>query len=71
MAVNDKTLPILATVDATLGTYGQQIVHPVQYPLFVDCGSVPMQMVEVRIAGDTGNSENLLIGRTKLTLAVQ
>ena len=71
MAVNDKTLPILATVDATLGTYGQQIVHPVQYPLFVDCESGPMQMVEVRIADDTGNSENLLIGRTKLTLAVQ
>ena len=71
VAVNDKTLPILATVDATLGTYGQQIVHPVQYPLFVDCESGPMQMVEVRIADDTGNSENLLIGRTKLTLAVQ
>ena len=69
--VNDKMVPILATVDATKGKYGEQIQHPVQYPLFVDCVEGPQQNVEVTIADDTGSIKGLLMGRTKLTLAVQ
>ena len=39
IAINEKNLPLLATVDATKGNYGEQIVHPIQFPLFVDCES--------------------------------
>ena len=69
--VNNKMLQILATVDATKGTYGEQVVHPVRYPIFVDCVEGPQQMVEVTIADDTGTVQGLLMGRTKLTLAVK
>ena len=71
IAINNKMLQLLATVDATRGIFGQQIVHPVQYPLFVDCVEGPQQMIEIVIADDVGNVKNLLMGRTKLTLAVR
>ena len=71
VAINEKNLPLLATVDATKGNYGEQIVHPIQFPLFVDCESGPTQVIEVTISDDVGNIEGLLMGRTKLTLAIQ
>ena len=70
VAIN-KNLPLLATVDATKGNYGEQMVHPIQFPLFVDCESGPTQVIEVTISDDVGNIEGLLMGRTKLTLAIQ
>ena len=69
--VNNRLLQILATVDATKGVYGEQVVHHVQYPMFIDCVEGPQQMVEVTIADDTGSIQGLLMGRTKLTLAVK
>ena len=71
VAINEKNLPLLATVDATKGNYGEQIVHPIQFPLFVDCESGPTQVIEVTISDDVGNIKGLLMGRTKLTLAIQ
>ena len=71
VTINEKNLPLLATVDATKGNYGEQIVHPIQFPLFVDCESGPTQVIEVTVSDDVGNVEGLLMGRTKLTLAVQ
>ena len=71
VAINEKNLPLLATVDATKGNYGEQIVHPIQFPLFVDCESGPTQVIEVTVSDDVGNIEGLLMGRTKLTLAIQ
>ena len=47
------------------------MVHPIQFPLFVDCESGPMQVIEVTISDDVSNIEGLLMGRTKLTLAIQ
>ena len=71
VAIYEKNLPLLATVDATNGNYGEQIVHPIQFPLFVDCESSPMQVIEVIILDDVGNIEDFLMGRTKRTLAIQ
>ena len=71
VAINEKNLPLLATVDATKGNYAEQMVHPIQFPLFVDCESGPTQVIEVTISDDVGNIEGLLMGRTKLTLAIQ
>ena len=71
VAINKKNLPLLATVNATKGNYAEQMVHPIQFPLFVDCKSGPMQVIEVTISDDVGNIEGLLMGRTKLTLAIQ
>ena len=71
VAINEKNLPLLATVDATKGNYAEQMVHPIQFSLFVDCESGPTQVIEVTISDDVGNIEGLLMGRTKLTLAIQ
>ena len=71
VAINEKNLPLLAMVDATKGNYREQIVHPIQFPLFVNCKSSPMQVIEVTISDDVGSIEGLLMGRTKLTLAIQ
>ena len=71
VSVNEQLVPLLATVDATKGAYGEQVVHPIQFPLFLDCQEGPQQQVQVTIADDTGNSEGLLMGRTKLTLALR
>ena len=71
IAINEKNLPLLATVDATKGNYGEQNVHPIQFPLFIDCESGPTQVIEVTISDDVGNIKGLPMGRTKLTLAMQ
>ena len=71
VTINEQVLPLLASIDATKDTYGQQIMHPVQHPLFVECVEGPQQLIEVTIADDTGNVRGLLMGRTKLTLAIQ
>ena len=69
--VNEKILPLLATVDATKGRRGQQVIHSVKFPLFVECVDGPQQMIEVTVSNDTGDIKGLLMGRTKLTLAIQ
>ena len=71
VTVNEKILPLLATVDATKGKYGQQVIHSIRYPLFVDCVHGPQQVIEITISDDMGSTENILAGRTKLTLAIQ
>ena len=58
-------------MDATKGSYGEQVMHPIQYPLFLDCVEGAQQKIEVTIADDTGNIKGLLMGRTKLTLAIR
>ena len=70
VAVNERHLHLMATLDAHKGIRGKQVTHNVRYPLFIDCVEGIQQMVEVTIADDTGNSQNLLVGRTKLTLAI-
>ena len=49
----------VAPVDATKGNYGEQVVHPIQFPLFVDCKSSPTQVIEVTILDDVSNIEGL------------
>ena len=71
VAINEQMHPVLATVDATQGKYGDQIVHPVRFPLYLDCVEGPQQQISVIIADDMGNTKNLLMGRTKLTLVVE
>ncbi len=71
VSVNEKILPLLATVDATKGKYGQHVTHSIRYPLFVDCVHGPQQMIEVTVSDDTGKIEGILVGKTKLTLAIQ
>lgn len=68
--VNEQMVPLLATLDAEKGDYGEQIQHHMQTPIFVDCVDGPQQLVEVTISDDSGSINNLLIGRTTLTLAV-
>ena len=70
IAVINKMLPILATIDATKGVYGEQVMHPVQYPLFVNCVQGPQQIVQVAIA-DMVSVKNLFTGITKLKLSVK
>ena len=65
--VNEK---LLAPVDATKGKYGQQVIHSIRYPLFVDCVHGPQQVIEITISDNMGSTENILAGRTKLTLAI-
>ena len=55
VAINEKNLPLLVMVDATKSNYGEQIVHPIQFPLFVDCKSDAIQVIEVIISDDIGN----------------
>ena len=31
VAINEKNLPLLATVDATRGNYAEQMVHPIHF----------------------------------------
>ena len=71
VAVNERMLPLLATIDATKGRNGEQVQHHAKFPLFVNCVKGPQQVISVTIADDTGNSAQLLHGRTKLTLAVR
>ena len=68
--INNMQAPLLATVDATKGEYGEQIMHPVLQPIYLEAVEGPQQVIEVEIADDTGNRIGLLMGRTKLTLAV-
>jgi hypothetical protein len=35
--VNEKTLPLLGTLNAEVGEYGVQVVHNAVYPMFVKC----------------------------------
>ena len=66
-----KILPLLITVDATKGNYGQQVIYSVRYPLFVDCIHGPQQMIEITISDNMDSTESILAGQTKLTLAIQ
>ena len=68
--INNMLAPLLATVDATKGEYGEQIMHPVLQPIYLEAVEGPQQVIEVEIADDTGNRIGLLMGRTKLTLSV-
>ena len=61
VAINEQMHPVLATVDATLGSYGEQIVHPVRFPLYMECNKGPQQQILVIIADDMGNTKGLLI----------
>ena len=69
--VNNSLVPLLCTLDATKGKYGEQVMHPVVHPLFVEANEGPHQTIEIVIADDTGNQQNLLMFRTKLTLSVE
>ena len=69
VTVNEKILPLLATVDATKGKYGQQVIHSIRYPLFVDCIHGPQQVIEITIS-DMGSTENIPAGQTKLTMVI-
>jgi hypothetical protein len=71
VAINELMLPVMATVDATVGTYGEQVRHKLHYPLFLNCVNGSQQQISVKIADDTGNSKGLIMGTTKLTLAVR
>ena len=66
VTVNEKILPLLATVDATKGNYGQQVIHLIRYPLFVDYVHGPQQMIEITISNDMGSIESTFAGRTNL-----
>ena len=68
--VNNHLVPLLGTLDATQGKYGEQVMHPVVHPLYVDAEEGPHQVVEVEVADDVGNRKGLLMSRTKLTLSV-
>ena len=71
VAVNERMLPLLDTLDATKGRNGEQVQHDLKFPLFVNCAAGRQQTISVTIADDTGNSAQLLHGRTKLTLALR
>ena len=71
VTVNEKIFPLLATVDVTKGNYGQQVIHSIGHPLFVDCLHGPQQMIEIAISDNMGSTEHTCAGQTKLTLAIQ
>ena len=62
VTINEKILPLLATVDATKGKYEQQVIYSIRYPLFVDCIHGHQQMIEITISDDIGSTENILVG---------
>ena len=68
--VNNHLVPLLGTVDATEGKYGEQVTHHVVHPLYVNAEEGPHQIIEVEVADDAGNRKGLLMSRTKLTLSV-
>ena len=68
--VNNVHKPLLSTLDATKGKYGEQIMHPVIHPLYVETDEGPHQLIEIVIEDDSGNRRNILMGKTKLTLSI-
>ena len=68
--VNEKTLPLLCTLNAEVGEYGIQVVHNAVYPMFVKCIGGLQQKIEVFISDEIGTQKDLLMGDTLLTLRI-